>query len=883
LHSRWALPPVLFEIRYSARKFARAPGLALALLVTIALGIGSNVSVYGFIRGLTKSSNPLTSAGGVVSIFRQDAHRAAGPLSYQEYLSLKRDPSAFEWIGGARISPSTIATAGQSAIGSVAAVTSNLAGVLSLSLENGVVISHRMWQSEFGAKANVRGEQIRINGVNARVSGVAPDWLEGLYRDRAVDLWMPLLKTGLQKVDSSSRNFWVLARLRSGVSASQAQTGEIIVLPYMGMTPEMAEGLSRIGTLLGLGAGVVFFITCANVFSFLLGRAFARSHETSLRVALGAGRSQLARELFWDSVVISVSGGALGLLLAVWTAHVVPALLFEEDAGRLVFAPDLFSIVTASIALAGITIVCGLMPVFLTSDDRPAIVLRQESTGPSKAMARLRSGLIVAQMASCCVLVISTAFLFDALRVALRPSVGQRPSDLVLITVQAQPATGIRYFQQVEQAVRSIAGVSGMAWTGKVPGSQPAWQSFRIEPEHLPLREIPLDIDWFTARSLNLFTLPPSAGRLFGYGDQACQVTIVNEAAAAELFDRNTVGRAIQDAAGLPVEIIGVVAEKGSHARKASRPTIYYNHTDQNGPAPDRAASAHVRAPVRSELVSAELDANVVSPGYFSAMGLPLIAGRVFTDHPMSGECRVGVVNQEAADLYFGGNAVGAAVIDEQGVRTAIVGVVRSKLFGIFQRRAEPAIYFPMSQDALSRMTLIASARKVSGPILADLRRWIESVPGRGPAPVMIETFATHLSHTALAPLRIASMIIGASATTAILLSILGLFGALSDAARRRRRELAIRIALGAQRWRIIYHVLREGGRLACAGTLLGMFGSLALWRWLARITPGNNSPALWVWLAAPFVLAVAVLLASVLPARGALLVNPLTIMRDDN
>jgi ABC-type antimicrobial peptide transport system permease subunit len=179
-------------------------------------------------------------------------------------------------------------------------------------------------------------------------------------------------------------------------------------------------------------------------------------------------------------------------------------------------------------------------------------------------------------------------------------------------------------------------------------------------------------------------------------------------------------------------------------------------------------------------------------------------------------------------------------------------------------------------------MTLIASARKVNGSILADLRRGIDSVPGHGPAPVIIETFATHLAHTALAPLRIAGIIIGASATTAILLSILGLFGALSDAARRRRRELAIRIALGAQRWRIIYHVLKEGGRLACAGTLLGMLGSLALWRWLASITPGNNSPAVWVWLAAPCVLAVAVLLASVLPARRALIVNPLTIMRDE-
>jgi ABC-type antimicrobial peptide transport system permease subunit len=853
----------------------------VALLVTIALGIGSNVSVYAFIRGLSKSSNPLTSAGGVVSIFRQHANRAASPLSYQEYLLLKNNSKAFEWIGAARVSPGTIATVGQSAIGSVAAVTSHLAGVLNLSLENGVVISHRMWQSEFGAKTDVRGEQIRFNGVKARVSGVAPDWLEGLYRDRAVDLWMPLPETSLQEIDNS-RNFWILARLRPGVSAGQVQTGEIIVLPYTGMTPEMAEGLSRISTLLGIGAGVVFFIACANVFSFLLGRAFARSHETSLRVALGAGRRQLARELFWDSVVISVSGGALGLLLAVWTAHVVPALLFEEDAGRLVFAPDLSSIVTASIALAGITIVCGLMPVFLTSDDHPAIILRQESTGPSKAMARLRSGLIVAQMASCCVLVISTAFLFDALRAALRTSVGRRPGDLVLITVQAQPATGIRYFQQVEQAARSIAGVSGIAWTGKIPGNQPAWRSFRIEPEHLPLREIPLNIAWFTARSLNLFTLPPSAGRLFGYGDQACRVAIVNEEAAAELFDRNTVGRTIQDAAGLPVEIIGVVAEKGTHARKESRPMIYYNHADENGPAPDRVASARFHAPARSELATGELDANVVSPGYFGAMGSPLIAGRVFTDRPTSGQCRVGVVNQEAADLYFGGNAVGAAVIDEQGIRTVIIGVVHSRLFGTFQRRAEPAIYFPMSQDAPSRMTLIASARKVNGPILADLRRGIESVPGHGPAPVMIETFATHLAHTALAPLRIASVTIGASATTAILLSILGLFGALSDAARRRRRELAIRIALGAQRWRIIYHVLKEGGRLACAGTLLSMFGSLALWRWLARITPGNNSPALWVWLAAPFVLAVAGLLASVLPARRALIINPLTIMRDE-
>jgi ABC-type antimicrobial peptide transport system permease subunit len=115
------------------------------------------------------------------------------------------------------------------------------------------------------------------------------------------------------------------------------------------------------------------------------------------------------------------------------------------------------------------------------------------------------------------------------------------------------------------------------------------------------------------------------------------------------------------------------------------------------------------------------------------------------------------------------------------------------------------------------------------------------------------------------------------------MLSILGLLGALGDAARQRRREVAIRIALGAQRWRIIYQVLKEGGRLAGAGALLGMLVSLALLRLLAHITPRNSSPALWVWLAAPLVLAVAVVIASVLPARRASIVDPLTIMRDDN
>lgn len=872
----------------------RTPGLALALLLTIALGIGSNVSIHGFIRGLTKRDTPLTSIDRVVSLFGQDRHREASPISSEDYLSLKNHVDAFEWIGAARVSQGTVTLAGQSEMLSVAAITPDLAGLLKLSVDEGVVISHRVWQSEFHFKTDVRGEQIRVDGINAVVTGVAPDWLEGVYRDRAVDLWMALQQAAPQEADRGNRNFWVVGRLRRDVSVDQAETparaslrgaGEIRVLPYVDITPEMAASMSRIGTLLGLGAGAVLFIACANVALFLLGRASARSHETSLRATLGASRGQLARGLLSDSVVISVTGGACSILLAIWTSRVVPAFLFEQDAKRLVFTPHLLSIVAATAACAGITIVCGLLPVLVIPHDRPAAVIRRESAGPSKAIRRLRAGLVVAQMASCCMLVICTAFLLDGLHTALQTSVGHRLGRPILATVQAHPDAGIRYFQSVEHATESVAGISGMAWAGQLPGGQPTWRYFRIEPPQLPVREVTMDIAWFTADSLRLFTLPPRTGRMFGLRDQTCRVAIVNEEAAELLFGRYTAGRSIQDPARLPVEIIGVVAmRKTEHAVKANRPTIYY-YADQNGrrPAPAGIPLAPFRAHVVSELPTAQLDANVVSPEYFHAMGLSLIAGQDFSKDSIPRACRVGVVNEEAADLYFGGKPIGAAVIDDSGRRTEIIGVVHTAPVGTFQRRVEPAIYFPMAQDCLPRMTLILGAREVNGHMMVELRRRIESVPGHGPAPLVLNTLETHLSQTALAPLHIATVIISASAATALMLSALGLFGALSDAARQRRRDLAIRIALGAQRRHVIFQVLEEGGRLACYGVLVGILGSLLLSRLLAGITLSKALPALWVWLTAPVALTAAVAIASVLPARRALLVNPLTIMRDQD
>ena len=354
---------MLTDLRYSARSLTRTPGLAAALLLTIAFGIGSNAVVHGFVRGLLTRDLPVPNSDAVVSVVAGAAD-GAGPVSYDDYLSIKTYSEVFEWVGAARESQGTIVVDGRSWMVRLATVTPELAVLLQLSLDERLVLSHRMRQQELRLSADMHADTIRIDGVDARVGSVAPEWLEGLYLGRPVDIWVPWAKATNQDIDRSSRTLWVIARLRAGISIDRAETlintgprgaGSIRIFPYSGMTPDLAHGLSRIGTLLLAAAAGVFLIACANVACLLLSRASARSQETAVRVALGASRAQLARQLLSDSVLISVAGGALGMLLAMWTTNVVPLLFFDKDAVQLVFAPDLVGISAVSAACVSIT------------------------------------------------------------------------------------------------------------------------------------------------------------------------------------------------------------------------------------------------------------------------------------------------------------------------------------------------------------------------------------------------------------------------------------------------------------------------------------------------------------------------------------------------
>jgi ABC-type lipoprotein release transport system permease subunit len=888
------LSPALPQIRRSARAFARAPGLTSALLLTIALGVGSNAAVYGFLQGLARPASPHKTSAGIVSIFKQDRSRDAGPLSPDDYQRLQSTHGVFDWIGAVRVRPAEITIDGHAEIATIAAVTPDLAGALAIPLTDGVVLSHPIWESELGGKQDALGSNVRIDNAEYRIGGMAPENLEGLYSDQKVDLWIQSTED-LEGGSRDRRDLWTLAHLREDVSTHQAQAAlrsgpaglhDMSVAAFTGIAPNMTRGLARVRLFLTFSAGVVFFIACINVASFLLGRALRRSHETSLRVALGASRAELLRELFADSVVISIAGGAVGLMLGIMTARVLPVFLFAEDAQRLTFRLHFFPTVFASLICVFITIFCGMMPVIGTVTDRPWIVLQRETGSPSKAIQGLRSALVVGQIMACCMLVICTALLLSGLHSALETSAGHRLGNPILLTVQAQvrldgPEVDTNYFIEVEKRAKSVAGLSPLAWTARLPGNQPTWRTFKVQQFSSQYRDIAMDIAWLTPDTLKLLDNQPIAGRMFGLGDQGHRVAVVNEEAAKELFGRKTAGAVIRDSAEDAIEIIGVVKTKTGEAEQQRRPTIYYGYLDQPD-APNPIRGAHFRAPLAPPVDGIQLSANLVSANYFRALDMPLIAGHLFPENGARGQVRVAVINQEAADLYFNGKPLGAGVIDDSGNRAEIIGVVRSQVFGTFEQHEEPAIYLLMWQDCPPRMTLILKDSKWNRSIAADLRQKIQNVPGGSSAPIGIETFEGQLAHSGLAGLRIATLIGGASAVTGLVLSILGLLSSQGDAERQRQRERALRIALGAQRWRIVLLVVKNAGGLALFGTAIGTSLSYALLRvMIAGITVVTWPPFL-VWLIAPLLPAAAIIIASMLPARRASVVSPATIMREN-
>jgi putative ABC transport system permease protein len=885
----------LAHFRRSARSFLRTPGLALGVVASIAVGIGGNASVYAFVRGLLTRDLPVPEPDRLVWLFGRSAHAAFEPVSYDTYAGLKvaaADP--FEMLGAVRESRSTVVIDGKTSLLSIAAVTPEVRDLLGLPPGEHAVVSRELSRSELGRRIAVDGVAVRTGGTDTRVSRVAPSGLEGLYQGRPVDMWMSLPGPEAP-VERASRTLWVLGRLRRGVTLADAQAAldalrkdaePIAVRRYDGLTPAAAAGMDRLRTLLPAAGLAVLFIACANVATFLLARSSAATRDTSVRIALGAGRAHLARQLLADSALVSAAGGAGGILLASWTSQAVPALFFERDAEDLVFHPSGAGLAAAAALCAAITLACGLVPLIDIRFDRPAVVLRREAVGPSRLVRRLRAALVMAQMACCCVLVVTALRFRETLRAALETEAGRRLGHPIAAVLEAEhrfdrPDLGLAYFADAERAAQSEPGVTTAAWLGTLPGGQPAQQPMRIERPGLPARAVDMDVVTLTQDSLAASPLVPLTGRVFRGGDTrtACRVGVVDSRTAETIFEGDAVGRSITDASGASVEIVGVVAPRSSSAGTAASAPALYTYAEQtDDPREVRRARATFQVSSGPEATPSLLDLIVVSSGTFGALGATPIEGRLFPDRPPPGSCRVGVLNAEASETYFGGKAVGGALVDDAGNRTEIVGVVSAPPLHAAQKTVAPAVYLPMAQDFRFRMTLVLGTTAADPALVRSVGRRLDGVPGGTMRSV--GTLEDQLRRTSLSTERVATTLAAAFAALGLGLGVLGLHGAMSEAARLRRPDIALRRALGAGGRHVIRAVVVDGARLAAAGTAAGLVLSLPVGRWLARVAP-TAAPPVWTWALGAVLPVAAVVVAGVLPARRALAVDPLAILRE--
>jgi predicted permease len=811
------------DIRYAARLLRRYPLFALTATLSLAIGIAANTAVFTIANSLLRFS-PVAVAEPerLVDMGRSvdDIPVGFNPTSYPDYLDIRRRTKTLEHVYGHPLFPKEMTLTSDEGVERVVAdiVTTNYFAALGTRsligrlFEPGesdqigaspiVVLSHRFWTRRFNGDRGIVGQTVRLNRYPVTVVGVAPEGFQGTTIV-AVDLWVPIsmvtLVTGSTPEQLDARNSgWIVmgARLRSGVTVAQAasELGGIDralrdeypgpqpprpfrvqpASPMAGNVPLAAAAV----VLLGAIASAVLAIACANVASLLLARASGRRREMALRLAIGAGRPRLVRQLLTETVLLFVLGAGAGIVLAkvmIWLLlGMLPVLPIPVQISLAVdwrvmgFACGL-SLVAALLS--------GLAPALHASRADVSSVLKDESGGAS-ARFRTRNVFVVAQVSLSVVLIVIGALFTRALSEATSVDAGFDARNVEVASLDSSllgdaPAPVLGVVRDVLDRVRQLPGVESVS----------------------------------VARTL------PLAAETLGFG----------------------------------LSLPGAV------------------------PAPGQ-LSADVPA-----------TGNVVEPGYFATMRIPLVSGRDFTEQDSAGAPLVAIVGEAAARRFWPGqNPIGQQLVMSGATPGTnelrqVIGVARDHRSSSLDFGAVPFVYVPFRQRLMSSMTLVvrtSAGRRVAG----DIRRLVASIDPAFAA-VSPQTLAQVIA-VSLTPQRIVAYVAGSLGIVGVLLAAIGIYGVAAYTAAQRTREIAIRAALGAQRRSIIGIVLRTAIALTTIGAVIGLalasLAGLILSMLLVGVSPIDPI----AWLAAVILCAVVVLTACAIPVRRAMRIEPNEALR---
>jgi len=812
------LETTLQDLGYSLRTLRKSPGFTLVAVITLALGVAANTTIFSMVSAILLRKPPVSDPDRLMivsSINKADPGSLLG-VSVPDYASWREQARSFEDLAASADRDVTLSGGTEPQRVAALGVTGSYFRVLKVHAalgrtfspgedergrEHVVVLSYKLWESRFGADPRIVGQEVPIDGERHTVIGVMP----AQFRLDAFNgaLWIPLVFQPEQMNPAGRANQYlsVVARLKPGVSPEQAQV-EMATIAHrleesyprtnknrsarvLPMQEFMIQYANDRPAMLLLMSAVVFvlLIACTNIANLVLARNATRRREFGIRAAVGAGRWRLVRQLLVESLLIGAAGGSIGFLLAVWGTAVLRASLTWNDyvqlmASEIVLDWPVFVFCTLVSLLAAAFF--GLLPAIQASKIGLSSALAEGARGGSSGVERrrVRRALVVGEIALSIILLTGAGVMIQAVMVEGRNPLGFNPQHLLTAEIRvsgaryAEPKEQAAFFQQILQGACKLSGVEGAAVANALPVTASTGRvGFGLEGAAAVPKDVELKARHYLAgpEYFQLLGIPQIQGRGFLVSDSnhAPLAVVINETFARRFFPKqDPIGRRI-----------------------------------------------------------------LIDPGQVGNQGW-----------------------------------------------SEIVGVVGSVPDFVGQSKPEPQLYQSFLQAPRTAMILVVRTKADAASLAPLLRQSIWSLDRNQPVGA-IHTMNQIVDDAGMGD-RLMGWLMGIFAGLALVLAGVGIFGVIAYNVAQRTREVGIRIALGAGKNAVLRLVVGQSALLTGLGVLLGMLGAFPLPNLLGSMFNGLPADPRPILVIVPALVALVALAASYVPARRAMRVDPLTALR---
>ena len=801
------------DLRYAFRQLRKSPGFTAVAVLTLALGIGANTAIFSVVDAVLFHPLGFKEPTRLMAIWETneqpgvEANRR-NEVAKGNFHDWRAQNQVFEQIAALTYASFNLTGTVQPERVQGAAVSFNYFDTLGVQPAIGgafrteeekpdaprvAVISYGLWQRSFGGDPYLVGTTRTFNGEQYTIAGIMPRGFAVQFPvNLPVELWTPL-RRGSGDDDRIAHYLYVLGRLKKGVSLEQAQAGMNVIARQLRQQYPDSNGASGVNIiplqqqlvgevqpylyLLFAAVGFVLLIACANVANLMLARLTSRRKEIAVRLALGAGRGRLIRQLLTESLLLSVLGGGLGLLLAIWGIDILRSIA-PADLPRL-----------SEIALNGPVFCWTLGLLFFTG---------------------IISGLAPALQAS-------RPELNSSLQESGRTSGRPQRSRLSRLLVISEIALALLLLMGAGLMIRS---------------------SMRLQQVN----------PGFEAR--NLLTLNISLPR-----------QKYPETQAANAFFTSLLERIAQSPGIISVGGVDPLPMSGS----------------------DSSSSILIEGqPIVPQAERASAGDRLITPGYFEAMKIPLLEGRALTSQDRAETLPVLVVNESFARRFFPGQrALGKRIgLEDDGkLRWAeIIGIVGNVKHQKLDAEIKPEMFEPYLQSPRRFMTLVVRTAGEPTAMVSAIREEVLALDRDQPV-FEIQTMVKRVAESVTRS-RFVTLLLGIFAALALALAAVGIYGVMAYSVTRRRKEIGIRMALGARRGDVLKLVVREGMTLASIGLTLGLIASFGLTRIIANLLFGIGPTDSLTLASVSLLLGSVAFLACCVPALRASRVDPMITLR---